>query len=96
MTSDRPKSEPEIISPGHAERGKPRMRVFVDTHTTEGVYTGKLPPLSIILVVLITGLLSAAMLILLLGAFLIALPVVILFITAAIVVGILRIYFRAP
>jgi hypothetical protein len=101
MTSERPKpqgeeprSEPEIIPPGHAERGTPRMRVFVDTHSTERVYIGKPPPLGIILVILIAGLLSAAMLTLLLGAFLIALPVVVLFVTAAIVAGLLRIYFQ--
>jgi NADH:ubiquinone oxidoreductase subunit 6 (subunit J) len=64
------------------------MRVF-----TERVYVGKSPPLGFILVVLIAGLLSAAMLILLLGAFLIALPVVVVFVTAAIVAGLLRMYF---
>ncbi|HUL87329.1 MAG TPA: hypothetical protein VLU23_03995 [Pseudolabrys sp.] len=65
------------------------MRVVVDTRSI-----GKTPPLAIILVILITGLLSAAMLILLLGAFLVALPVIVLFVTAAIVVGLLRIYFQ--
>ena len=70
------------------------MRVFVDTHH---IYIGKPSPLGLILVTLIIGLLSAAMLTLLLGAFLIALPVVVLFVTAAIVAGLLRIYFqRAP
>jgi hypothetical protein len=86
---EKPRSEPEIIPPGRAERDRPRTRVH-----TERVYIGKLPPLSIILVVLITGLLSAAMLILLLGAFLIVLPVVVLFVTAAIIAGLLRIYFQ--
>jgi len=65
------------------------MRVVVDTRSI-----GKTSPLAIILVILITGLLSAAMLILLLGAFLVALPVIVLFVTAAIVVGLLRIYFQ--
>ena len=89
VTDERP--EPEIIPPGHSERRAPRTSVF--KHSTERIYVGKPPPLSIILVVLITGLLSAAMLILLLGAFLIALPVVIVFVTAAIVAGLLRMYF---
>jgi hypothetical protein len=89
MTSDRPKSEPEIIPPDRAERARSRTRVY----STERVYIGKPPPLGLILVVLIIGLLSAAMLILLLGAFLIALPVVIVFVTAAIVAGLLRMYF---
>jgi hypothetical protein len=47
-------------------------------------------------VILITGLLSAAMLVLLLGAFLFLLPLVVLFVTAVIVAGLLRAYFRAP
>jgi hypothetical protein len=69
------------------------MRVF--THSTERVYIGKPPPLGLILLVLIAGLLSAAMLILLLGAFLVALPLVIVFVTAAIVAGLLRMYFSS-
>ena len=94
MINKRPKPpEPEIIPPG---QDTPRMRVSVGTRSTERVYIGKPPPLGIVLVVLITGLLSAAMLILLLGAFLVALPMVILFVTTAIIVGILRIYFHAP
>ena len=93
---EEPRSEPEVIPPGHAEQDTPRMRVFVDTHSTERVHIGKPSPLGIILVILITGLLSAAMLVLLLGAFLFLLPLVVLFVTAAFVAGLLRIYFRAP
>jgi hypothetical protein len=70
------------------------MRVFVDTHSTERVYIGKPSPLGLILVVLITGLLSAAILVLLLGVFLFVLPIAALFITAVIVAGLLRVYFR--
>jgi hypothetical protein len=88
---EEPRSEPEVIPPGDAERETPRMRVFV-----ERVYIGKPSLLGIILVILITGLLSAAMLVLLLGAFLFLLPLVVLFVTAVIVAGLLRAYFRAP
>jgi hypothetical protein len=87
---EEPRSEPEIIPPDRAKRDRPRPRVY----STERIYIGRPPPFGLILVVLIIGLLSAAMLILLLGAFLIALPVVVLFVTAAIVVGLLRIFFR--
>jgi hypothetical protein len=93
MTNERPKPEPEIIPPSAAERGRLRKRVF--THSTERIYFGKPPPLGIFLVVLITGLLSAAMLILLLGVFLIALPVIIVFATAVIIAGLLRMYFSS-
>jgi uncharacterized membrane protein len=83
---EEPRSEPEIIPPGHAERGTERVRVYI----------AKPGPLGTILAILIVGLLSAVLLVLLLGAFLFLLPLVVLFVTAAIVAGLLRIYFRAP
>ena len=94
--AEEPRSEPEIIPPDNAERRTPRMRIFVDTRSSERVYIGKPSSLGLILVILITGLLSAAMLVLLLGAFLFVLPVAVLFITAVIVAGLLRVYFRGP
>ena len=93
---EEPRSEPEIIPPGQAERDTPRMRVFVDTHSTERVYIGKPSPLVVILLTLVVGLLSAVLMVLLFGALLVALPAVVLLVTAAIVAGLLRGYFRAP
>ena len=79
--SETPRSEPEIIPPGHTER----------------VYVGKFGPLSSILMILIVGLLSAVLMVLLFGALLFALPAVVLLVTAVIVAGLLRGYFqRAP
>ena len=94
---EEPRSKPEIIPPDHAERsarGTSRMRIFVDTHDTERVYSAKLGPLGIILAALTTGLLLAVMLILLLGAFLIWIPVVGLLVAAAIISRLLRAYFQ--
>jgi hypothetical protein len=51
-------------------------------------------PFSLILVILIVGLMSAALLVLLMGALLIALPAIIVLVTAALVVGLLRTYFQ--
>ena len=94
---EEPRSEPEVIPPGQAERDTPRMRVFVDTHSTERVYIGKPSPLGVILLTLVVGLLSAVLMVLLFGALLVALPAVVLLVTAAIVAGLLRAYFqRAP
>ena len=94
---EEPRSKPEVIPPGQAERDTPRMRVFVDTHSTERVYIGKPSLLGIILVTLIMGLLSAVLMVLLFGALLVALPAVVLLVTAAILTGLLRVYFqRAP
>ena len=70
------------------------MRIFVDRRGTEHVYVARLRPLGIILVALTTGILLAVMLILLLSAFLIWIPVVVLLVTAAIIAGPLRGYFK--
>jgi len=86
---EEPRSEPEVIPPGQADRDAPRMRVY-----THRIYIGKPSPLGIILVTLIIGLLSAAMLVVLFGAFLFLLPLAVLFVTGVIVVGLLRSYFR--
>ena len=94
------KPEPEIIPPGHTggrtAPGAPRIRAFVDTRGTEHVYVARLRPLGIILLALTTGILLAVMLILLLSAFLIWIPVVVLLITATIIAGLLRGYFERP
>jgi hypothetical protein len=88
---EEPRSEPEIIPPdAYVTR---RMRI--DTNSGR-IYVTKVSPLGTILVVLIVGLLSALMLVLLLGALLIWVPVVVLFVTAALVVGLLRGDLRRP
>ena len=88
---EEPRSEPEIIPPdAYVTR---RMRI--DTNSGR-IYVTKISPLGTILVVLIVGLLSALMLVLLLGALLIWVPVVVLFVTAALVVGLLRGDLRRP
>jgi hypothetical protein len=63
------------------------MRIFVDTRGTEHVYVAKLRPLSIILLTLTIGLLSAVMFIVLLGALFIWMPIVVLGVAAAISPG---------
>ena len=98
--AEEPRSKPQIIPPDHAERsarGTSRMRIFVDTHGTERVYSAKLGPFGIIMATLTIGLLVAVILIFLLGVFLIWIPVVGLLIAAAIIFGLLRAHFqRAP
>jgi len=96
--SERPRSEPEIIPPGDAQRrgkGQPRTRVFVDTRGTERVYVVRPSPLGVILITLVTALLTALLLVLLFGTFLFVAPFLILLIAAAIIVGILRVFFSA-
>lgn len=92
---EQPRSEPEIIPPSRAERGSPRMRFYIDERVGR-VYTAKPGPVGIILTVLIVGLFLTVMLIMMLGAFLVFLPVIVLFVTAAIIIGLLRVYFQQP
>jgi len=84
--SEEPRSEPEIIPPDHAERGTERVRVYI----------AKPSPVGLILVTLIIGFLSAAALVVLLGAFLFLLPLAVLVATGVIVAGLVRFYFRGP
>ena len=90
---EEPRSEPEIIPPGHAKRGPTRMG---DAHVGR-IFIAKFGPFGTILLTLVVGLLSAVLMVLLFGALLVALPAVVLIVTAAIVAGILRVYFqRSP
>lgn len=95
---EKPHSEPEIIPPDRAgrrmEQGRPQTRVFIYAHGTERVYIARLGPLGVILSVLTTGILATVMLILLFVTFLIWVPLVVFFIAGAIIVGLLRTYYR--
>jgi hypothetical protein len=71
------------------------MRFYIDERIGR-VYTAKPGPVGIILTVLIAGLSLTVMLIMMLGAFLVFLPVIVLFVTSAIVIGLLRVYFQQP
>jgi hypothetical protein len=51
-------------------------------------------PFSFILVILIAGLMSTALLVLMMGALLVALPAILLFVTVTLVVGLLRMYLQ--
>lgn len=88
---EEPRLEPEIIPPGRTGGDTARMRVVLDS---ERMHFMKPGPLGTILTVLIAGLLLTVMLIILLGAFLVFLPVIVLFVTAALVAGLLRVYFQ--
>jgi hypothetical protein len=92
--AEEPRSEPEIIPPDRAgrrsENASSRARIFVNSHGTERIYVATPGPLGIILVALVAGILSAVLLILLLGAFLIWVPLLAFFIAGAVVAGILR------
>lgn len=86
---EQPRFEPEIIPPGelHDPRG---TRVFIDQTTTEQIYVGKIGPFGLFMLALGIGAVIAVVLVLLLGAFLLWIPIVGLLIAAGLVAGVLR------
>jgi hypothetical protein len=91
---EKPRAEPEIIPPDRSGRGAHRAQGFTDASGTERIRVMRVGPFGSILVVLITAILVAVMLALLLGVLLIWLPVLVLFVAGAIIVTIVRAYFR--
>jgi hypothetical protein len=108
VTDERPvpggekrRADPEIIPPCGDDRqsrsGTARIRLFVDGDRTRDIYLARLGPLGIVLLVLIIGIVFAIMLVLVLGAFLIWIPLAGLLVMAAIIFGLLHGYFfRRP
>jgi hypothetical protein len=88
---EKPRSEPEIIARDDEGTRSERMHAFSGTGR---IYFVKPSPLGFILVVLTTAILSAAMLVLLFGAFLFLAPIVVLFVAGMIIAGFLRGYFQ--
>ena len=77
------RSEPEIIPPGKPGGEAAEVRFYV----------ARPGPFATVLVVLITGLLLALLFVMLAGALLFLLPTMILFVTAGVVVALVRAYF---
>lgn len=91
--TDNPRAEPEIIPPGQSydpERGQS----YIDPMTGERVYVAKIGPLGMFLIALGLGLVFVAILVFLVGAFLLWIPVVGLLIAAGLVAGVLRPYLQ--
>src|SRR6516162_185884 len=95
---EKPRAEPEIILPSRNDRPSgsytARIRMFVNDDGARHIYVARLGPLGILLIALMIGIFFAFMLVLLLGAFLIWIPLVGLLVAAAIISGALRGYFR--
>ena len=72
------------------------MRVFVDSDCRRHTYVARLGPLGNLLLALMIGILFAIMLVLALGAFLIAIPLIGLLVAAVIIFGIITRIFSPP
>jgi hypothetical protein len=85
--ADQPRSEPEIIPP---ERTGARPQWDVGGEGVQRIYVARLGPLGFMLLALTVAILTAVVVVILLGAFLIAMPLVFLLLVIALVAGILR------
>jgi len=88
--------EPEIIPPDHsraeAMHGRPDPWSSANVYTTHRIYVRRVGPLGIFLAALLIGTLVGAVFVVLLGAFLIWIPVIILMFVAAVLIGLMRRY----
>jgi hypothetical protein len=86
-----PRSEPEIIPPGHIdERSAGSAHAYFQVRGTRHVYVGNLGPIGIILLALVIAIFAAVILVVLLGAVLIWIPFVALLVAAGVISGLLR------
>jgi hypothetical protein len=94
---EKPRADPEIIPPSRDDRqtgaGTACIRVFVDGDGSRHIYVARLGPLGNLLLALMIGILFAIMLVLVLGAFLIGIPLVGLLVAAVIISGLITCIF---
>jgi hypothetical protein len=84
---ERPRSEPEIIPPGQS--GGPRHG-YTQTYGAHRVFVARIGPFGFALLMLVVGLLAAILLLALIGAALIWIPVVAVFVIIAAISGLWR------
>jgi len=82
-----PSSEPEIIPPGEP---LPRTSDYADPYGAHRIYVGRIGPFGLALVILVLAILGVLLFFLVVGAVLLWIPLVGLFVAAAIVSGMLR------
>ena len=100
MPTHRHPTEPEIIPPGQEPADLPRGQrdpwASFHVHGTGGtrVYVRRIGPLGILLLAALIGTIAALVFVVMVGAFLIWIPVAVLLFVAAIVGGLMRRYMR--
>ncbi len=91
--TNRPRVEPEIIPPGHpdARRG---ARMSADGRSTQRIYVARVGPFGLAMAVLAVAIIAALALLLVLGAFVILVPLAGLVLAAAVIFSMFRGSFR--
>lgn len=90
---ERPRAEPEIIPPQRDSGRRPDWPPsygYSEMRGTQRVYVGRIGPFGFVLLMLVVGLLAGVLLLTLIGAALIWIPVVALFLVVAAIAGLLR------
>jgi hypothetical protein len=100
MPSHRHPTEPEIIPPGQEPTDWPRQQPdpWASFHVygagTRRVYVRRIGPIGILLMAALIGTIAALVFVVMVGAFLIWVPVAVLLFVAAVVGGLMRRYMR--
>ena len=93
-------AEPEIIPPGRAYGSEPETnfwrRGVVEERGSHRIFVHRIGPFGLLPFLLLGGMIAIALLIFLLGAFLILIPVAGVVLAAVIIAGLLRLYPRLP
>jgi ABC-type transport system involved in cytochrome bd biosynthesis fused ATPase/permease subunit len=93
---DKPRSEPEIIPPGEAD-ARPRRgdaRIWSSVDGRQRIYVARLGPFGFAMVALAVAVIAALVFLLVLGAFVIFIPLVGLLLAAVVITSMLRGSFR--
>jgi hypothetical protein len=91
---EQPRSEPEIIPPGEADSRSPWGSVWRSRSGSQRVYVAHVGPFGFGLVALAVALIAALMFLLVLGAFVVLIPLAGLVFAALVIAGMLRGSFR--
>jgi hypothetical protein len=93
--TSRPRAEPEIIPPGEADLHSRRgARAAFEGRGTQRIYVARVGPFGFAMAALAVALLAAAVFLLVLGAFVILIPLAGLVLAAAVLFGLFRGSFR--
>lgn len=90
---EQPRYEPEIIPPG-ATHDPFRSRATFGSQRTQRIFVGRIGPLGIVMIALVVGFIIALVLVLLLGAFLLWIPIVGLLLAGGLISAAWRKYIR--
>ena len=97
MSTHRQPTEPEIIPPGHEPDWPPRNPdpwAAFNVNGTHRVYVRRIGPVGILLLAALIGTIAALVFVVMVGAFLVWIPIAVLLFVAAVVGGLMRRYMR--